>query len=185
MNEEVLTITKANAIAAFEASDAAGKVLLETLFGKDQFRKKNVIDRIKSYEDACNELGIKPINEKELLKVVDHHIVSLLKLETITKALNEGWRNPQDLSTPAYYVWYWLYAESDRNSISNEERIVDVDMSKYLSVGGFACSNSDYAPSFTASAIGSRLCFKSRELAIYAAQQFAPLYIDYLMYENE
>ena len=185
MNEEVLTITKANAIAAFEASDAAGKVLLETLFGKDQFRKKNVIDRIKSYEDACNELGIKPINEKELLKVVDHHIVSLLKLETITKALNEGWRNPQDLSTPAYYVWYWFYDEYDSNSISKEERIVDVDMSKYLSTDGFACSYSAYAPSHTDSAIGSRLCFKSRELANYAAQQFAPLYMDYLMYEKE
>jgi len=184
MKEEVFTITKANAIAAFEASDAAGKVLLETLFGKEQFRKKNVMDRIKSYEDACNELGIEPINEEELLKVVDHHIVSLLKLETITKALNEGWRNPQDLCTDAYYVWYWLYEESDRNNISKEERIVDVDMSKYLSNGGFACSYSGSDPSYTRTDLGSRLCFKSHELAIYAAQQFAPLYIDYLMYEK-
>ena len=45
------------------------------------------------------------------------------------------------------------------------------------SAGGFVCN--DYGSRGTYVAVGSRLCFKSRELAEYAGKQFKDIYEEY------
>lgn len=46
---------------------------------------------------------------------------------------------------------------------------------------GLAYAFSYHAPSYPATAVGSRLCFKSHKLAIEWAEKLIPLYEDYLL----
>ncbi len=53
---ETLQVTRENAVKAFNAADKKGKELLTHLFGKEIIPGK-IQDRIKTFEDAVNELG--------------------------------------------------------------------------------------------------------------------------------
>jgi hypothetical protein len=122
-------------------------------------KKLNITEKIKSFEDACEFLGLDP-NE---LPAVDNlpekdrkSITAYYKLIIITRAINQGWE-PIWSDTKEYKWWNYFYTSS---------------------ASGFVCSNADYAS--TDSGIGSRLCFKARELAEYARKQFEQLYLEYL-----
>lgn len=120
----------------------------------------NITDKIRTFEDACQALNLEPT----LLPIVDFlpekdrkSIIAYYKLTIIIRALNEGWE-PN-----------W----KDRNEIKHHNCFY------CLSVSGFVCSHT-YC-TFTCTGIGSRLCFKSRDLAEYALSQFKDLYEDYLL----
>lgn len=77
------------------------------------------------------------------------------KLKQIVLALNEGESLKYDGRTWLYYPWF--------------------------SVGsGVGFSYYDYCYDYSRSCVGSRLCFKNRELAIYAGKQFTAIYEAYL-----
>ena len=130
------------------------KSVLENNFGKSFFSQK-ITDRIKTYEDACSELGEKSLDEKALKEngFTDVEIIRR-KIETITRAYNEGWE--ADYSNSDQKKWrVWI---------------------KGLSSGGFVfgvtyCNCSDAAAGY-----GSRLCFKSEELAKDAWEKFSSYY---------
>jgi len=148
---ETLQVTKANALKAFEEANTKGKALLSNLFGEKVFRK-NVMERIKSYEDACEELGERPLSLSDFnfLPAIDreYHYHDHRRV-IIARALNEGWVSDYgDTDQAKYYVWY-----------------------KYLgSSRGFAYYRYDYIYSY--SFVGARHEFKSLELAKYFAAQF-------------
>ena len=48
-------------------------------------------------------------------------------------------------------------------------------------LAGFSCANTNHAASTTTADVGSRLCYKTRELATYAGRQFEGLYNDFLL----
>lgn len=52
-----LEITKERAIEAYNNATDEQKQLLTDLFGEGVFRPKNVMERVKIFEDACKELG--------------------------------------------------------------------------------------------------------------------------------
>ena len=134
------------------------KVILEESFGKDFFTQK-ITERIKSYLDACAELGEKPLSESKFksLGFTDDEI-NYRKIKTITKVLNEGWM--PDWSNTDQKKWFpWLY----------------------MSSSGFVFSGAYYSCSDMPAGLGSRLCFKSRELAEYAGKQFTKLYLDFIL----
>ena len=155
---DTLTIEKQNALKAHSEANDKGKTLLENLFGKKVFQKK-VTDRIKTYEDACEELGISPSNW-HISFVKDeagdaNSIIAFGKLQIIARALNEGWQPNWDNSGEyKYYPWFYMSPSGFRYNV---------------------CAND-----CTFSFVGSRLCFKSKELAIYAGQQFLSLYKDFM-----
>lgn len=127
-------------------------------------KPKDVMDRVKTYEDACKELGIEPINSTELIKLgFTNDEIAYRKLKTIAQSLNEGWE-PDWTDSDEFKFWPWF--ELERNS------------------AGFACAATDGAVSLTGTHIGSRLCFKTRELALYAGKQFEDIYNDYLMIKD-
>jgi hypothetical protein len=120
----------------------------------------DITEKIKSFEDACEALGLNPEN----LPVVDglpekdqKSIIAFYKLTIIIRALNEDW-NPK---------WeYW-----DEAKYFNVFHVERNQPNIYAS-----CSINIY----TGTACGKRLTFKSMDLACYARKQFKELYIDYL-----
>ena len=126
---------------------------------------EEITDKIKSFEDACKHLGLNPND----LPVVDmlpekdrKSIIAYYKLTIITRALNEGWE--PDFSNWNEYKYYnWFYVEENKDQRSS----------------GFRYYDSGYTR--TDATIGSRLCFKNRELAKYATEQFKELYREYLL----
>jgi hypothetical protein len=152
---ENLTISKSSALKAFNNASADTKALLQDLFGKDVFVQQKITDRVKTWEDACNVIGVDPDEIYTGEADADDKARSAFdKLMVIVKALNEGWK--PDWTDEDEYKWYpWF------------------DLSE-----GFAYYDVFY--DYTASYVGSRLCFKSRELAEYAAKQFLSLYKDFM-----
>ena len=125
----------------------------------------SITEKIKTFEDACEALGIKmdvmpvglPIELKHHLKAITAHT----KLVIIAEALNEGWKpNWNNWNEYKYYPYFNMGSPSG---------------------SGFSYGDCDLWAA--CSLVGSRLCFKSRELAIYAGKQFESLYKDYFVIE--
>lgn len=156
-----LQIKQDSLLAAFRNAGKEGKQVLSDLFGKQVALYDNITDRVKSFEDACQVLGIST-NVPEVKGLPRKHqkaIIANYKLIVIAEALNEGWKpNWQDSDEYKYYPWF--------------------DMSNPAGVG---YSLTNYAASLTAANIGSRLCLKNRELAIYFGQTFTDLFNDSLL----
>lgn len=158
---KTLELKKENAIKAFKEADAKGKELLKNLFGNEPFSDK-ITDRIKTLEDVIEQVGIK---EKDNISIIfDYNgqnkdmisIQAYSKLILVARVLNEGWTPNWDDSNESKYYPYF-------------------DMRS-----GVGFSGSSYAIWNTHTAVGSRLCFKSRELAEYAGKQFEAIYKDFL-----
>jgi hypothetical protein len=151
-----LNITAEAVKQAFKNAGKDGKQVLTDLFGKQVSLYDNITERVKSFEDACQVLGISTNapDVKGLPRKHQRAIVANYKLIIIAEALNEGWKpNWQDSDEYKYYPWF--------------------DMTNPAGVG---CSNTYNAASYANASIGSRLCFKNRELAIYFGQQFTDLH---------
>ncbi len=158
---ETLNITKTNVFKAHKEADKKGKELLENLFGKEVLSQK-ITDRIKTFEDACNKLEVAPDYSFLLAyKGTDADMLSAhayMKLIIIARALNEGWEPDwTDSSETKYYPWFNNYKP------------------------GVGFSRSGYDCWRTYASCGSRLCFKSSELAMYAGTQFIEIYNQFLI----
>lgn len=156
-----LQIKQDSLLVAFRNAGKEGKQVLSDLFGKQVALYDNITDRVKSFEDACQVLGIST-NVPEVKGLPRKHqkaIIANYKLIVIAEALNEGWKpNWQDSDEYKYYPWF--------------------DMSNPAGVGS---SNANYTASDTYANVGSRLCLKNRELAIYFGQTFTDLFNDSLL----
>lgn len=156
-----LQIKQDSLLAAFRNAGKEGKQVLSDLFGKQVALYDNITDRVKSFEDACQVLGIST-NVPEVKGLPRKHqkaIIANYKLIVIAEALNEGWKpNWQDSDEYKYYPWF--------------------DMSNPAGVG---CSHTYHTASYTGAYFGSRLCLKNRELAIYFGQTFTDLFNDSLL----
>lgn len=149
---ETINITKANALKAYNSGTKDQRDLLENMLGKETFKKAGKItDRVKTFADACVELGLNSnhfeVSVSFLLGRDFLSISAYAKLVIIARALNEGWEpNWDDSSEIKYYPW--------------------------MKWQGSGFSDCNYGYSGTLTSVGSRLCFKSEELARYAAKQF-------------
>lgn len=156
-----LQIKQDSLLVAFRNAGKEGKQVLSDLFGKQVALYDNITDRVKSFEDACQVLGIST-NVPEVKGLPRKHqkaIIANYKLIVIAEALNEGWKpNWQDSDEYKYYPWF--------------------DMSNPAGVGYSATHST---ASSTGARIGSRLCLKNRELAIYFGQTFTDLFNDSLL----
>ena len=50
-------ISKENLIKSYNEADKATKKTLEAIFGKDMCQPKNIMARVRTFNDACRELG--------------------------------------------------------------------------------------------------------------------------------
>lgn len=122
---------------------------------------EDVRDRIKTFKDAYKELEERDsmdylIREYDNRWTDSEDLLAYLKLRIIVAALNEGWEPKLEKGEFRYFAWLGFKD------------------------GGvaYACENNGSSNAYTY--VGSRLAFKSRELAAYAGEQFKDLWIDYL-----
>ena len=117
-------------------------------------KPEKVTDRIKTFEDACSELKVNPTFTGLTIDEIAYR-----KLKIIAIVLNEGWKPDWSDSNEYKYYPYFKYF-------------------KYKP--GFGFSSTLYGRWDTDPSVGSRLCFKSPELAEYAGKQFGSIYRDFL-----
>lgn len=182
---DTLNIDKEKVIEAYKQGSEKEKKVLELLFGKETFRPKMVTDRIKTFNDALKELGPNHILVKEYNVIKNNKTTYNTKLYSqlcvITAALNEGWTPRFVKGEKRYFPYFYLYTNEEISRMSEEEksRVVfrsDCAANAYGGVS-YACA---YYDSVYVANVGSRLAFKTEELAEYAGKQFADLYVDYL-----
>lgn len=150
---------------------------------------KDVRDRIKTFEDACEALGDEHplVTQYRLISGAckgeekTNDIIAYLKLRIITAALNEGWE-PQFINgEKRWYSWYKILSKEKCNNLTDKEkhRVIVSGRSNIIMYGYLVYSYTDYYSSLSDSHNGSQLAFKSKELAEYAAKQFIDIYAKY------
>jgi hypothetical protein len=156
---ETLQIEKANAVKAYNSATKLQKQLLENIFGTSTFKKSGPItDRIKTFADACEESGIDLQAFNLSCAGLSADEVAYRKLKIIRQVLNEGWTPDWANSNEyKYFPWFTMGGK-----------------------GGVGFSNSLYVNWYSGTIAGSRLCFKSSALAIYAGTQFLDIYKDFM-----
>ena len=173
MNNETLNINKENVLNAYGTATDEQKAMLEIIFGKDTFNPKNIMDRIKTFKDACNELGsdhplVLAYQNTNLRDedVADKNkdIIAYLKLRIIVAALNEGWE-PQFI--PGEYRWspyFILYTKDEIDEMDEETRARVVYRSYYNAnaYGGVSFADASCDSAYVNAYIGSRLAFRGR-----------------------
>lgn len=126
-----LKITQEKVTAAFsEANDCPKAIsILTALFGK---QKPDYTDyhNIKTYEDACEAIGVKPIvrllvededGHKEEVADIAH--LAYIKLYTIARALNNDPDFPRFTKDEYRYTpWFYLYNQKEIDEMDEEDR---------------------------------------------------------------
>lgn len=159
-----------------------------TLVFTDEKDNRPVTERIKTFEDACNELGEENVfvqayrtaefntsgNQNDVSDVVAY-----LKLRVIAEALNEGCKPQFTTEEYRWYPWFYLYTQEEIDKMDEEKK-------KTLWLfGGLAVALSGVAWSASRSNFSARLAVKSEALAKYFGQQFIDIWSDYVALPRE
>ena len=146
--------------------------------------EKDVRKRIKTFEDACHEIGIdaEAWNRDKISLGLEPDVLAFLKLRIIVKALNEGWEPRFTEDECRYYPWFILYTGEEYNKLDEEEksRVVFRSLSNAHALGGVSCANAFHDSSNTNASFGVRLAFKTSELAAYCGRQFLDIWADFV-----
>ena len=133
-------------------------------FYTDEQEYEEITDRVKSYADACKVLGIEPMNEQNMkAQGFRPDEVARRKLETITEALNEGWK-PDWNNTDQYKYYPYFFVREN---------------AKAEGTAGLSYAYTLITATSSTANLGSRLCFKTEAMSDYAAATFADLYTDF------
>ena len=159
-----------------------------TLVDEPKEDDRPVTERIKTFEDAVDILGDEHQAVFDYYAVADSlcskDILAFAKLRVIAVALNEGWKPTFDEDEVRHYPWFYIYTKKEYDELDEDEK-------KECRVVGRSSNNSDtngvlvyalayYASSDSYSYYGSRLAFKTRELAEYCGKQFIDIWADFL-----
>lgn len=120
------------------------------------------VDRVISYETACDELGEQPVNEQAMKKngFTEDEII-YRKLKTISRAINgKNWK--PDMMNTNEKKWFPIFAVDQTSSLGLVFRYSGCDYSS-------ACATD-----------ASRLCFRSKEDSDRAGKTFTELYAKFI-----
>lgn len=171
----------------------ARKAIREAL-GDELSQALPITSRVQTLDDAERELGedhpavraLRSIKYGYSISEKDPETADILAyatLRVITEALNEGWKPQFTEGELRWYAWYDFISKEKLESMTDEEKEecrVVLRSNYYASAyGGLVYSNANYVSSSSYTDGGSRLAFKSEELAEYAAKQFGDIYADF------
>lgn len=203
-----IQIEKEKVQAAYkDACDGVREMLIK-MFGKEvcEAAKPTLDDykTIKSYEDACEVLGLTPILSENRNKVLcaqfpDHydfrqnmpkHIIALMKLEIISRALwGKNFQPEPDAEGKKtyWYPWFALYTKKEIESMSEEDRksirgALLAGNAHYGAGAGFGSLGTSPRSSHSSASVGFRLCQETPEKAAYFGKQFIELWAEYLAF---
>lgn len=153
--DEIIHVTKQNALQAYNDGDATFKKNLANLLGKKHF----VTDRrelITSFEAACEFNNTSPLSARFTQGTESG--IAMEMIAEIAKALNGG--KVMKGGEKRYYPWF-EYTQP-----------------------GFRFHDAYYGFSATLTTGGPRLCTENRDNAIFMGQHFLPLYDKFLNSES-
>lgn len=184
---EAIQFNKETLAAVYGNCNAVGRKAIKEQLGERLSEILPVTDRVKTFNDAVEELGeeheaVKAYRAVEwYLRNQMSDIKAYLQLRIITAALNEGWEPQFVRGEYRWYGWYDLISKEDYEALSDEEkgRCVGRSGGNASANGGLVYSSADNASSYSGSDVSSRLAFKSEKLAEYAAKQFIEIYADF------
>ena len=188
--EERISIKRENVMDAYKRASEEQKALLENMFGNDMFKPKNIMERVKTFEDACEVLGedhqyVKAYREWMRISYADcKDITAYLKLRIIAAVLNDGWKPTNSDGECRYYPWFYIYTKKEYEKLNKDEkkkcRVVGRQSYDAYAFGFVVFSSLNISTSSSYSYHGSQIVFKTRELAEYCEKQFIDIWEDYL-----
>lgn len=162
---------------------------LKLVDNEEAKEKKPVTERVKTFDDACKELGIdaEAIQQQWQdagITMLDE--VAYQKLRIITAALNEGWEPEFKEDEYRYYPYCILYTKAEIEQKDDEWKD-EHNLQLWLGGGysrngaycGLASASSNFAWSNASAYLSARLAHKTEELAIYSGKQFTELWANY------
>lgn len=162
---------------------------LKLVDNEEAKEKKPVTERVKTFDDACKELGIdaEAIQQQWQdagITMLDE--VAYQKLRIITAALNEGWEPEFKKDEYRYYPYCILYTKAEIEQKDDEwkdeynlQLWIGGGFSYYGALCGLASAYSYGAWSVAIASFSARLAHKTEELAIYSGKQFTELWANY------
>ena len=155
-----LQISEQQARKMYSTASKELKEILEASCSKEVL-SGSIMDRVKTFEDACKELGRQPYNVDSLMKLgLTKNDIAYQKMVVIVEALNEGWK--PDVCNSDVERWYPWFKPDGSPSF-------------------FAFCGSYYAYVRANAGSGSRLALKSEQLANYCGKQFLELWKEMLL----
>lgn len=154
-----------------------------------------ITERVKTFEDACKELGKNHPFVLQFLLIYDNFLnatvpnesqdlIVYLQLRIICAALNEGWEPQFSTTEWRYYPCFWLYDEDEMRNMDeetkNNRRLMSTD-NYGTEYAGFGYAFSRGGPADANADCGFRLFLKSEELAVYCGKQFISLWADFYL----
>ena len=149
----------------------------------------NITERIKTFDDALAALPAEhPMvrNWTAMRGLEDKfspNLAAYAKLCIIAAALNEDWELHWGSDQVYFYPWFYIYSKAEVETMMQDRK------DKLVLLGGDAHNGSTCGLGFVLSLnawsparahIGSRLAFRSSELARYCAEQFIEIWAQYL-----
>ena len=165
---------------------------LTTLVLTDEKQNRPVTERIKTFDDACNELGEENVlvqayrtaefntsgNQSDVSDVVAY-----LKLRVIAEALNEGWKPQFTTYEHRWHPWFYICTQEEIDRMDEEKKKklwLFGGSSSDGALCGLAATRSDVGWTYSAATVSARLAVKSEALAKYFGQQFIDIWADYI-----
>lgn len=186
-----ITISKQSLLKAYRQAEPSEREFMKKLFGADTFAINfNVMERVKTFQDAVNELGDKhPLVEQYNMlyskfgATMDADIIAYLKLRIIAAALNEGWEPKFTKDEWRYYPYFYLITKEEYEQLKAEDkkRCVGRSVPDANAGGGLVYASAGCGSSPSSSDTGARLAFRTRELAKYAGTQFLDIWADFVI----
>ncbi len=160
---------------------------MKQLFGADTF-SSSVMERIKTFQDAVNELGydndlVKAY--KEIMPACTYtdakDILAYLKLRIISAALNEGWEPKFTKDEWRYYPYFYVLTKEEYEHLKDDAkgRCVGRSSLSAHADGGLVYAYTNYRSANSGAYSGVRLAFRTNELAQYAGKQFLDIWADF------
>lgn len=186
-----IQIEKGKVQAAYKDACDGVKEMLIKMFSKEvcEAAKPTLDDykTIKSYEDACKALG-EPIFEDP--NNLPNHIIALMKLEIISRALwgKDFQPKPDAEGKEIYwYPWFALYTKKEMEEMSEEKRkslrgALFGGGANNGASAGFGFLSANCRSSYSVAHFGFRLCQETPEKAEYFGKQFIELWAEYLAF---
>lgn len=160
---KTLTLTEDQAKEMYPNASPEVKTILETSFGGKKFFCKSIIERVRSYENACEEIGQDPIESMphKYPKTNRQKAGNAFHmLDTITEALLEGVKlDYENSNQQKWYCWF----------------------NDYKKGSGFRFGGSDYFWTSTCALGGARLCVDTKPKSDHLGSDlFIGIWNDYL-----
>lgn len=185
---EKLTVNKADAVKHYNAASEDTKEVLRELFGAEAF--KFDYRSIKSFEDACEHLGISSWVEFKFAQEEFNPIPRYCKeyaaqaaavymLKIICEALNNG--QPYDEDGTTWCPIYWFYTKEELAEMGEAERkkqgikLLSAADAYDAEYSGGRCAITIDRCAYTVAYYGFPLVLNSKEKAEYVAEQFEAL----------